>query len=686
MLLNAFERSAWRIVASLCVLMYDRAAWIIASLPPWTATQYWSGRKCARAASASEESADLAARRRTHSPTAMGRVPPSGLARAMRREDVSKEHTSSGSFPRRIVLTRAWRWVVTAALAIAASLRCSNVIPDGPPPTPFSQRHRIFANAAEVMVTTWASSVGVQSICPGGADAARGVVATFTRLSTPGAASPSSPPLPSVVDTAAGSAIKVGSCASSASSSAALLTSASVKASLAARWKPFSRPRPRPAARCRRLCLLVMPVAVGGGSPVQYSPPPFGVASAALASPVRSAPVAPVAAMSVAGSPAHACSTVVDSGRESACVAAQPRVMALAPVPAFVLAPAADVAHLPAPGAAPSPAPHVPVLPSPAETAAVAGVAPASGEGPPPAPVALPVASPAASQDALGGKSAPPLPAASSSAHALPPAVQQRNSRAHSPSPRDERDVSRRRRDSPRRRQPQANWHAHQGGWRGGRGRGRGGWLDAPATIADVRQIVNEAFRDGQAGPASPYSSRRVAPTPSAPLPVARPVVAPAPAVSLPAPAAPAHSGGAGLPRLQLPSLAEELLPPRAEVPEATLGQLWRLSESLRALLLVQSLAHGSLPPVPAKSLLDGPRDDCLDAADQIALLLAPVLAAPVRGGVGAVGQLDAAVRDLRRYLRAGSGADAIGAAILVVRSVWQTMTGILHALQADRM
>ncbi|CAI5514501.1 unnamed protein product [Closterium sp. Naga37s-1] len=501
-----------------------------------------------------------------------------------RREDVSKEHTSSGSFPWSIVLTRAWRWVVTAALAIAASLRCSNVIPDGPPPTPFSQRHRIFANAAEVMVTTWASSVGVQSMCPGGV---------------------ASPP--------------VGS------------------------RSPGHDHAPQLAAA--RLCLLVMPVAVGGGSPVPYSPRPFGMASAALASSVRSAPVAPVAAMSVA-----------------------------APVPAFVLAPAAGVAHLPAPGSAPSPAPHVPVLPSPAETAAVAGVAPASGEAPPPAPVALPVASPAASQDALGGKSAPPLPAASSSAHALPPGVQQRNSRPHSPSPRDERDVSRRRRDSPRRRLPQANWHAHQGGWRGGRGRGRGGWLDAPATIADVRQIVTEAFRDGQAGPASQYSSRRAAPTPSAPLPVARPVVAPAPAVSLPAPLAPAHSGGAGLPRLQLPSLAEELLPPRAEVPEATLGQLWRLSESLRALLLVQSLAHGSRPPVPAESLLDGPRDDCLDAADQIALLLAPVLAAPVRGGVGAVGQLDAAVRDLRRYLRAGSGADAIGAAILVVRSAISEM------------
>ncbi|CAI5981566.1 unnamed protein product [Closterium sp. NIES-65] len=308
-----------------------------------------------------------------------------------------------------------------------------------------------------------------------------------------------------------------------------------------------------------------MPVAVGGGSPVPYSPRPFGVALAALASPVQSAPVAPVAAMSVVGSPAHACPTVVDSGRESAGVAVQLRVVAPAPVCAFVLAAAADVAPLPAPGTTPSLAPHVLVLSSPAETAAVARVAPASSVAPPPVPVALPVVSPAASLSAPGGESAPSLPAASASAHALPSAVQQRNSRPHSPSPQDEQGVSRRRCDSPRRRQPQANWHSHQSGWRGGRGHGRGGWLDVPATIADVRQIVNEAFRDGQAGPASQNSSRRAAPTPAAPLPVARPVVAPTPAVSLPS--APARGGGAGLPRLQLPSLAEELLPPRAELP-----------------------------------------------------------------------------------------------------------------------
>ncbi|CAI5503695.1 unnamed protein product [Closterium sp. Naga37s-1] len=469
--------------------MYELAARIIASLPPWTATQYWSGRKWARASSAREERADFAARRRTHSPTAMGRVPLSGLARAMRREAVSSEQISTGSSPWRTVLMRAWRWVVTAALTIAASLR---------------------------------SRISLKRI------------------------------------------VSFASCSGE-------------------NWRVDG--------------------AVVGGSSGFDSPP--------------------------------------------------------IPVPTFVLSPAAVVASPPAPDVAPSPAPHVPVLPSPAVAAAAAAVmAPASSEAalpalvlapPPEAAIALPVASAAASLGLPGGVPDPPLPVAPSSAPAHPPAVQQHNS------------------------PPPFALPSRRAGCRGGHGRGHGEWQDAPATIADVRQIVSEAFRGSEAGPASHGSSRRAAPTPSAPLPAARPAVAPTPAVSLPASSAPAHGGGAGIPRLQLPSLVEELLPPRAEVLEATLGQLWRLSESLRPLLLVQSLAHGSLPPVPPESLLDDPRGDCLDAADQVALLLAPVLAAPVRGGVGAVGQLDAA-------------ADAIGAAIQVVRSVWQTMMGILHALQADCM
>ncbi|CAI7879274.1 unnamed protein product [Closterium sp. NIES-53] len=262
-----------------------------------------------------------------------------------------------------------------------------------------------------------------------------------------------------------------------------------------------------------------------------------------------------------------------------------------------------------------------------------------------------------------------------------------------------------------------------------GDGRCRSRSTNRTASIEDVRHIVTAAIRDGRTGSASQSSSLRASPSPADPHRSVPPVVALVAAESLPAAtgaptsAPPGHavsahlrlprvppvagmefvSAGGGVVRAQypplvavdpalsavdeaLPHLAEGLLPPYVRVPEATLGQLWRLSESLLAILLVQVLAHASLPSLPADSLQDGPRDDCLDTADQLALLLAPVLAAPARGGVGAVSQLDAAVRGLRRYLRAGSGASAIGASTLVVREVWRTMQGILHALQADRM
>ncbi|CAI7894225.1 unnamed protein product [Closterium sp. NIES-54] len=325
-------------------------------------------------------------------------------------------------------------------------------------------------------VVVWGASGFGSPPIPVCAGAARAGVATFTRLSTTGAASPPSSPLPSVP-----ASPPVGS------------------------RSPVLAHAPQLVAA--RLCLHVMPVAVGGGSPVPCSPRPFGVALAALASPIRSAP--------------------------SAGVAVQPRVVAPAPEPAFVLAPAADVAPLPALGAAPSPALHLPALPSPAEMAAVAGVAPASGVAPPLAPEVLPVVSPAASLGAPGGKSTPPLPAASASARALPPAVQQRNSRPHSPSPQDERDGSRRRRDSPRRRQPPADWHVRQGGWRGGRGRGRGGWLDAPASQSNSPHV---APAHASRPPSAPYE-------PAPPLPQS----------AIPPPLAPSASAAAHGNRMRLP-------------------------------------------------------------------------------------------------------------------------------------
>ncbi|CAI5529248.1 unnamed protein product [Closterium sp. Naga37s-1] len=374
---------------------------------------------------------------------------------------------------------------------------------------------------------------------------------------------------------------------------------------------------------------------------------------------------------------------VVDSARVSPGVPVpKTTVVASVSLPAVALPPAAVLAPPLAMVAASPPVPPAMALPSSAAVPAIVEAvakAPAPAEAPPHASAAGPhpvawvaelMALVAASPGASGEKPAPP-PAASPfsdvaavpSAGAAPllpqndqripdpqrrpPSLGRRPSRPHSPSP-------------------------------------RGG---PPLTPAGTRQIVTAAMHEERAEAASHSSLQRALQSLVIATPVAYPVAAPSTAAPVPAPLAPARGGGlsstTGDP---LPSLADALLPPQIRVPEATLGHLWWLAESLRALLLVQALAHASLPSFPAGSLMDGPRDDCLDAADQLASLLAPVLAAPVRGGVGAVGQLDAAVRGLRRCLRAGSGADAIGASTLVVREVWRSLTGILLALQADRM
>ncbi|CAI5504511.1 unnamed protein product [Closterium sp. Naga37s-1] len=123
---------------------------------------------------------------------------------------------------------------------------------------------------------------------------------------------------------------------------------------------------------------------------------------------------------------------------------------------------------------------------------------------------------------------------------------------------------------------------------------------------------------------------------------------------------------------------------PSAVVPEASLGQLWRLAEGLRAVHLIQVYGHAALSQ--GVHLDPGPRDECLDAADRLAELLAPVLAAPARGGVAGVGQLGMAVRGLRRFLRAGSAVDLIGATTVVVRELHRSLTGLLAVLDADQM
>ncbi|CAI5521909.1 unnamed protein product [Closterium sp. Naga37s-1] len=369
-----------------------------------------------------------------------------------------------------------------------------------------------------------------------------------------------------------------------------------------------------------------------------------------------------------------------------------------APAPGALVAPAASVPDVLAPASASSPKAASATTVDPAPMVAPPGVDPVAPVLPPAAPVVQP---------------------------SRPPSPDRRLSRPHSPAPQQERETSRRRRNSPRRYQQQAQWHAHpggNGGWRGPHGRGGGGRYRPPVTMADLQREVSRAVREERAAQ-SQSSSLRAAPAPVAPRPT-EPPVDPPPAAACPppvlAPSAPSPSVSAPAPgsRLHLPPvppvagvefvaagggaaaqhshhvaadepllfLTEALQPPQTRVPEATLGQLHRLAESLHALLLIQVLAHSSLSVIPPETFRGRQRDTCLDAADHLASLLAPVLAAPAKGGAAAAGQLDEAVRGLRRHLRAGSRAVAIGASTLVVWELWRSLTGVLHALGAHRM
>ncbi|CAI5532189.1 unnamed protein product [Closterium sp. Naga37s-1] len=398
--------------------------------------------------------------------------------------------------------------------------------------------------------------------------------------------------------------------------------------------------------------------------------------------------------------------------------------------PAAAVEPSAPAAGLdPAPPApsAPVAAQSAPVVPA-ALPAAVVPLAAIPAVAQSPLAVSATTGGPAPSvAPSAAGQSAPAVaPMAPAGQPSRPPSPDRRPSRPHSPAPHQERKSSRRRRDSPRRFQQPSHWSAHPGGqgdWRGPRGRGGGGGYRPPVTMADLQREVSRAVREERASQ-SQSSSMRASPAQEAPrqpvLPLSPPpVAAPPPQVHIPTAPAPAPSALAPGARLRLPPvppvagvefvaagggafagqyshpadedqpllfLAEALQPPQTCVPEATLGQLHRLAESLHALLLIQVVAHSSHLVIPPESFRGRQRDTCLDAVDQLAVLLAPVLAAPAEGGAAAAGQLDEAVRGLRRHLRAGSGAAAIGASTLVVRELWRSLTGVLHALGAHRM
>ncbi|CAI5531331.1 unnamed protein product [Closterium sp. Naga37s-1] len=324
------------------------------------------------------------------------------------------------------------------------------------------------------------------------------------------------------------------------------------------------------------------------------------------------------------------------SGAGPSVPAAAPSAPPAAPVPLALFvepsvpAPAGGVADPPVlvPGAPVAPPASVPDAPVPASVSSPkAASATTSGPAPSVAPSAA-------------GQSAPAVaPVASAGQPSRLPSPDRRPSRPHSPTPHQDRKSSRRRRDSPRRYQQPSHWPAHLGGqgdWRGPRGRGGGGGYRPPVTMADLQREV--------------FTSQRLL-----------------------------------LPLRWRPPL-ERVLPPvppvaGVEFVAAGGGALaWQYSHPADENQPLQFLVEALQPPQTRR------RDTCLDAADQLAVLLAPVLAAPAEGGVAAAGQLDEAVRGLRRHLRAGSGAAAIGASTLVVRELWRSLTGVLHALGAHRM
>ncbi|CAI5503693.1 unnamed protein product [Closterium sp. Naga37s-1] len=386
--------------------------------------------------------------------------------------------------------------------------------------------------------------------------------------------------------------------------------------------------------------------------------------------------------------PPHApADPLAGSGAGPSAPAAVPSAPPAAPGPLAPLvepsasAPAGGVAEPPAPvpGALVAPTASIPCLPAHASASSPKAASATTGE---PAPSVAPAAA---------GQSAPAVTAVAPAGQpSRPPSPDRRSSRPHSPAPHQDRKSSRRRRESPRRYQQQSHWPAHpvgQGDWRGPRARGGGGGYRPPVTMADLQREVSRAVREERAAQ-SQSSSLRALPAHEAPRPAALPpnpqhVAPPPPHIQAPPAPSPAVSAPAPGSRLHLPPV-----PPVAGVEFVAAG-----GGSLAAPFALpagaeeplQFLVEALQPPqtrVPA-SLTS---DSCLDAADQLAVLLAPVLAAPAEGGAAAAGQLDEAVRGLRRHLRGGSGAAAIGASTLVVRELWRSLTGILHALGAHRM
>ncbi|CAI7812015.1 unnamed protein product [Closterium sp. NIES-54] len=573
------------------------------------------------------------------------------------------------------------------ALVVAASRMCSNVVPDGPAPTPFSHLPRILANSAWVMdsfdsggtgqVTTsctaggyfWRSSsnisgLGVQTVVDSSASMARHRLSCF--------ASPSARLMTPVAPgwCRGGGGVFTASTVSSpfrirdfvrggVTVSEAPAKIAGIDLAVNA---PFSPPPDTHSLVLRPFCLRFL-----------SSPHGFPALEMVIAGAPEPSPGLAVAWSAVVAKP--------PAGPKRKTMATEPP---LPPAPKHVTAvaektpphsPAAPLAGAEAGPTAPAAVPSDPPasLGSLAPLVKLSASAPVGGFAEPPTPVSgahdvpnasapcqpaqASASSPKAASATTGEPSPSVAPAAASQSAPAVTTVVPASQPSRPPSP-DRRD------------------------WRGSRARGGGGGYRPPVTMADLQREVSRAVREERAAQ-SQSSSLRALPAREAPRPAALPpnpqhVAAPPPQIqALPVPSTAVSAPAPGS-RLHLP--------PVLPVAGATLGQLHRLANILHALLLLQVLAHSSLPVIPPETFRGRQRDSCLDAADQLAVLLAPVLAAPVEGGAAAAGQLDEAVRGLRRHLRAGSGAAAIGAITLVVRELWRSLTGVLHALGAHRM
>ncbi|CAI5520599.1 unnamed protein product [Closterium sp. Naga37s-1] len=292
----------------------------------------------------------------------------------------------------------------------------------------------------------------------------------------------------------------------------------------------------------------------------------------------------------------------------------------------------------------------------------------------PTAPALPTAATPVLPPPTLAGP-APALP------EAAPPAQRQpspgrRQQRPHSPAPRDEPETSKRRHDSPRRRGSQANCAAPRGGhggWWGQPHRG-GGWAyDQPVTMADLQRAVSAAVREERNGQASQSNS----PVSLRPLQLLLQLRPPCRQLLVPVRLF-------LLPLLQLHRPPPQIVTFGCHPRPASVGA----AHPFQALVGPQHTAevYGHAALSQGDSLMGGPRDECLDAADRLAELLAPVLAAPARGGLAKFGQLGSAVRGLRQFLHAGTRSGAIATATVLVRELHRSMSGLLVVFYADRM